>query len=84
MEDTIFGYFDDPGDQAPTFDPGLDVPCPFCLRPVGKGGIKTISLMLIGGSRSYFYRAHKCCYQQAIPHDVSELEHSLIDTIAVS
>ena len=84
MEDTIFGYFDDPGDQVPTFDPGLGVSCPFCLRPVGKGGIKTISLMPIGGSRSSFYRAHKSCYQQATPHDVAELESSLIDTVAVS
>jgi hypothetical protein len=83
VEDTIFGYFDDPGDQAPTFDPGLGVPCPFCLRPVGKDGIKTISLMPIEGNRSYFYRAHKGCYEQVSPDDIARLESSLIDTVVV-
>lgn len=83
MEDTIFGYFDNPVDKNPTFDPGLSVPCPFCLQSVVKGALKTISLMLIGGGRSYFYRTHKGCYERASSKDVNRLESSLIDTAVV-
>ena len=82
-EDTIFGYFDNPEAKVPAFDPGLSVSCPFCLQSVVKGALKTISLMPIGGSRSYFYRAHKGCYEQASSEDVNKLESSLIDTVAV-
>ena len=83
MSGTIFGYFEAPEDKTPTFDPGLCVPCPFCLQAVANGSIKTISLMPIGGRRSYFYRAHKGCYEQASPDDVTRLESSLIDTAGV-
>ena len=78
-EHSIFGHFDAPGDKAPAFDPGLGVPCPFCLQPVETGALKTISLMPLGGSRSYFYRAHKNCYERASLEDATKLESSIID-----
>ena len=77
----IFGYFDSPENKAPAFDPGLRVPCPFCLHLLDKSALKTISLMPVGGSRSYFYRAHKGCYEQASSDDILNLESSLIDTV---
>ncbi len=83
MQDTIFGYFDNPADRVPDFDPGLSMACPFCLQSIAKGALKTISLMPIGGSRSYFYRAHKGCYEQATPADTNKLESSLIDAVVV-
>lgn len=76
----IYGYFDQPNQEEPAFDPGLDVACPFCqsrlLQPV-----VTISLMVPGDSRSYFYRADRACYYNAADEIVTEVESVLVDAI---
>ena len=82
MADTIFGYFENPTETVPTFDPGLNIPCPLCLQSLVESACTTISLMPVGGDRSYFYRAHKICYTQARSADIMRLESSLIDTVA--
>lgn len=76
----IFGYFDAPEQEAPAFDPGLDVPCAYCLKPLSRP-MRAISLMKPGDGRSYFYRAHKDCYDHASADEVCDLESSLIDTL---
>lgn len=54
------GFFDRPGDE-PAFDPGLAVNCPGCEKPLKDRPVRTISIMAIDGSRSYFYRIHQTC-----------------------
>ena len=81
MSGEIFGYFDDPTATVPTFDPGFDVACPFCLFPL-EPPMVTISLMAYGPEKrdcSYFYRAHKFCFDNAKPERVQQIESSVID-----
>jgi len=73
-----FGYFDGLG-QKPAYDPGLCVPCPICLQPVGETNIITESLMSITGDRSYFFRAHKPCWQSASDDEKRRIEGVIID-----
>lgn len=57
-----FGFYTDPEQTDPTFDPGVDgVPCPACHKPLTRDDLRTVSLMEIGGTRSLFYRLHKSC-----------------------
>jgi hypothetical protein len=77
---SIFGFFDTPGEVVPTYDPGLGVPCPFCLKPLTGAPRKTISLMGPWSGKSYFYRAHLVCYSLASEQEVCEIESSLIDS----
>lgn len=77
----IFGYFNSPEQTEPAFDPGLAAPCPFCLN-VLVAPFKTISLMGIIDNYSYFYRAHRACYEYASAAAVQEIEGSLINSLA--
>ena len=76
----IFGFFNDAMQTSPTFDPGLSAPCPICLRPVGTEPVKTISLMGEKSNRSYFFRAHKRCWEYATEDQRNQIEGSLIDS----
>lgn len=79
---SIFGFFTEPGQTKAVYDPGLDVLCPLCLQKLERP-VKTISLLLPGDSRSFFYRTHKHCYDTATDEAVQEIESSLIDTRGV-
>jgi hypothetical protein len=74
----IYGYFDDAKQEKPSFDPGLEVGCPFCNEKINNGAgdtkISTISVWKPGDTRSYFYRAHKKCYGSADPLKVQEID----------
>jgi hypothetical protein len=74
----IFGWFESPYQEKPAHDPGLDVPCPFCLKKLERP-VMSISLLREGDGRSYFYRAHKACYSTATIHECKQIEESLID-----
>ena len=78
---SIFGYFDSAHQTKPTFDPGLEALCPYCLRQLSRP-VTTTSLMLPGDDRSFFYRAHKECGANATPEQEMEIESSLIDSRA--
>jgi hypothetical protein len=80
MGNEIMGYFANEADTVPTFDPGLSAPCPFCTLPVRSKPVKTISLMHVGGTRSYFYRAHRDCYEGADEEEIGHFESSFIDS----
>lgn len=75
---SIFGYFAGPHSPKPDYDPGMDVTCPFCLRPLSTP-VKTVSLMAPKSDRSFFYRSHKRCYEAAEPKDICDVESSVID-----
>lgn len=74
---SIIGYFDDAASSIPTFDPGPSVNCPFCIQPL-RSPIKTISLMKPRSDRSYFYRAHRACYETASADYVCDLETGIL------
>lgn len=59
----FYGWFDDPNQTEPTYEPPRDAPCPFCGLRVHAGDVRTHSLMFKGeyGPRSYFYRTHRTC-----------------------
>lgn len=78
---SIFGYFDHAEQTAPTFDPGLDALCPHCIQKLERP-VRTISLLVPGDTRSFFYRVHRDCAQRATEQQVMEIESSLVDSRA--
>lgn len=80
---SIFGYFDDPMQEQPVYDPGYGVPCPCCLLPLGEDvALVCVSLMGEHARRSYFFRAHKACWRSASPEEQQRIEGSIIDAEA--
>lgn len=80
------GYYADASQTAPTYDPGLLVDCPFCSQPLDypKTPIKTISLMRAdridrADGRSYFYRAHKSCYESSDLDLIGSIEATILN-----
>jgi hypothetical protein len=76
---SIFGYFSNPSGPA-DYDPPLTVRCPGCGQPVGSEGIRTVSFMLPGSGRSWFYRGHKPCLTDEM---MSRVEATIIDAMAL-
>lgn len=74
------GYFTFPGQTVPEHDPGKSAPCPVCEQPLGNEHIKTISLAAEGPAfASFFFRAHKVCWERA-PEEIREIiEGEIID-----
>jgi hypothetical protein len=71
-----FGYFSNATDEQPTFDPGLDAPCPVCGEVLSSASIKTVSFHTPGSPRSWFYRIHKHC---ATPERERDIESLIVD-----
>lgn len=81
---TIYGYFSAIEQDKPAFDPGLDVNCPFCNKGLSMP-IKTISFApIIDKNLSYFYRAHKNCYETAKPEQIQAIESLCIDDLKMN
>jgi hypothetical protein len=76
----MFGYFDEAYQETPAHDPGLSVDCPVCNRTLSRP-VVTISLMVPGDSRSYFYRLHKACRDALTPEQETNIDSVLIDAI---
>jgi hypothetical protein len=59
----VYGWFDDPGQETPTYEPPRDAPCLFCAHLIHAGDVCTHSLTFQGdyAARSYFYRTHRTC-----------------------
>ena len=81
----IYGYFDDPLQRKPKFDPGLGVPCPVCTQDL-ELPVKTISITVPRvnrdwSDRSYFYRTHKQCYDKLDAGGRTRLDGFLVDVI---
>lgn len=65
----VYGWFDDPDQIEPSYEPPRNAPCLFCGFPVHADDVRTHSLMFRNqyGARSYFYRTHRTCAD----HDLS-------------
>jgi len=65
MSDNLFyGWYDDPTQKEPTYEPHWSAPCPICGKTIDSlDDLRTHNLMYTGGyaERSYFYRTHKTC-----------------------
>ena len=63
---TFYGWFDDPNQEKPSYDPPYDAPCSFCGSAIHEGDVRTHSLMYDGqyAARSYFYRTHRTCAER--------------------
>ena len=56
------GYFDDPLQTKPKYDPPVNLPCPYCKEPMHHFDVRTIGFMNAKHrTRSWFYRVHKSC-----------------------
>lgn len=78
---SIFGFFDSAEQITPAFDPGMAALCPFCLIKL-EVPLVTTSVFLPGDDRSFFYRAHKVCENEATREQIGEIEGSLVDARA--
>ncbi len=76
----LYGYFDQPFQETPAYDPGLEVACPICGCRLSRP-MKTISLLAEGDTRSYFYRVHQPCYEKLSPEQISDLDGLILDPI---
>lgn len=81
IHNKLFGYFTD-FSNTPEYDPGLECECIICFEKLSKPMI-TCSLMGldINDGRSYFYRAHKECYNSLTKEEITEIDSSLIDNL---
>ena len=80
---SIYGYYDDATQTDPTYDPGLGADCPVChlsLTPP----IVTISLMVPGDSRSYFYRLHRYCQNTLTREQETDIDSVIVDAVVRS
>lgn len=74
------GYFDQPGQVAPAFDPGLDAQCLACWKPLRGQPRVTISLMWEEWrERSYFFRVHKACWETMSLGERQQYEESILE-----
>lgn len=79
---TIVGYFDEAGQMVPAHDPGLDIPCVVCWRPLTEQPRVTVSLMWQDGQRSYFFRAHAGCWKPLSDSEQQRYEESVLEGAA--
>lgn len=77
----IYGYFTDSEQAEPVFDPGLNAPCPICIKTLDVPDVRTVSLMVPDDSRSYFYRVHRSCHEPLSESERCKVDGLLIDAI---
>lgn len=73
-----FGYFTNANQEVPEYDPGLNVDCPICEKLLA-APMKTISVLLEGDDRSFFYRTHKTCYESLTEDEQTKLDSLVVD-----
>ncbi|MGH6889410.1 MAG: hypothetical protein ACREHF_09460 [Rhizomicrobium sp.] len=70
----FYGWFDDPDQTEPTYEPPRDAPCPFCGFAVHAEDVRTHSVLYRGqyAARTYFYRTHRTCAQRDSTHAAAD------------
>lgn len=80
----VYGWFDDPWQTEPSYDPPHDAACLFCGQPIVPDDVRTHSLMyadrMIYAKRSYFYRTHRTCADTDPTH--TAMDGIVLDMIA--
>jgi hypothetical protein len=76
------GWYEKAADSLPTHDPGLFVPCPVCGDILTTGPRTTISLCAVGGTTSYFFRAHRNCWSASSEEIRQAIESRIIDGLS--
>jgi hypothetical protein len=78
----FYGWFDDPDQEQPTYDPPRTAPCPFCGFAINSSDVRTHSLMYQGqyAARSYFYRTHRTCAEKDPTH--TAMDDLILEMIA--
>jgi hypothetical protein len=86
VRDDVFGWYDDETQTVPAYDPRPNGICAVCAKPTGRHGddnpLVTISLAIHEKqfrNRSYFFRAHKHCWDGC--EDQGAIESALIDAV---
>jgi hypothetical protein len=79
---SFYGWFDDPRQLEPTYEPPRDAPCPFCGLRIHAGDVRTHNLVYPRdyGARSYFYRTHRTCANRDQTHIA--MDGFILDMIA--
>lgn len=77
-----YGYFTKANQEVPEYDPGLNINCPVCEKLLS-APMSTISVMLEGDSRSFFYRTHKSCYEKLSEEEATLLDSTIVDVRAM-
>lgn len=77
----IYGYYDKRGQVDPTVDVAHEAPCLCCGSPVTPADVVTISMMPVGGTRSFFYRTHRTCFDAMTGEQREEIDRVVIDSI---
>ena len=80
----LVGYFDQPAQERPALDPGLEVECPICEFPLEIAPRTTISVLVPGDNRCFFFRAHKTCYTMLSDDDQSVLDGTLVVDLRIA
>lgn len=77
----FLGYYEG-AEQEPTVDPGLDIDCFVCIKPLKDKRRSTTSFVAsTGGARSYFFRTHKECWDNLSESDRLMYEGSFVDNL---
>lgn len=80
---TDYGWFDDASQVVPAFDPGLSGSCPVCGIGLLSSPRVTVSFLVVSRpERSYFYRAHKSCWEPLPEPMRQEFEWPMVNAIA--
>lgn len=76
MKAPTCGYYDAPGKTEPDWDPGLDIDCPVCERPLSDNPTVTINVRRLDQKpyMSWFYRLHKGCHATLSERECMEMD----------
>lgn len=70
------GYFDDPSQTEPAYDPPKDSICPVCMKQLSQPMV-ALSLMEMRANICWFYRVHRTCKSDEAA--LAAVDSSIID-----
>lgn len=81
------GYYTDASQdrENPFYDPGINVPCPFCMQPLTEDNVRTMGLMAEtrDPELSAFYRCHRTCHESATAESQQALDEAVMAMLDV-
>ena len=63
----VLGWYSGAIQKEPMFDPGIDIPCPYCGLKLTDDNVRSFNLMAEDREPmlSVFYRCHRTCHENA-------------------